>query len=198
MSTTQLPKATLPQEAPAAPLRPLKPLRWVALLLAGALLVGVWLLMRPSFALNAASQSLEQALAPGARPQALVAAVTRLEQLTATYPSEPLVYRRLAQGYTALERPTAALEALEQAYRIDPSSLLVQRELALTHANLGTSDPALWRALGLDAATLLALGDQHLRAGNPEALNWYRGAATLEPGWDLSEQLRKAEALHRP
>jgi tetratricopeptide (TPR) repeat protein len=121
--------------------------------------------------------------------------VMRLEQLAATHPNEPLLYRRLAEGYTALERPQAALEALEQAYRLDPASLLIRRELALAHANLGTNDPALWRALGLDAATLLALGDQYLHAGNPDALKWYRAAASLEPGWDLSEQLRQAQGL---
>lgn len=165
------------------------------MLLAGALLVGIWLLMRPSLALNAASRALEQALAPDANPQALTAAVTRLEQLAATYPSEPLLYRRLAKGYTALERPEAALKALEQAYRIDPTSLLVQRELALVHANLGTTDHALWRALGFDAATLLAIGDQHLRVGSPEALIWYRTVAGLEPTFDLTTRLSFAAAL---
>jgi hypothetical protein len=197
LSTTHLPKASLSQEVAATPLRPLRPWpwRWVAGLLGTVLLVGFWLLMRPTFELSTASAALEQALAPDASPQALTAAVTRLEQLAATYPSEPLLYRRLAAGYMALERPEAALAALEQAYRIEPTSLLVQRELALVHATLGTTDPALWRGLGFDAAKLLTLGDQHLRAGSPEALNWYQGAASLEPASDLVARLSFAAAL---
>lgn len=159
------------------------------------LLAGFWLLMRPTFILSAASAALEAALVPGADPQQLAATVAKLEQATALSPGSPLAYQRLAQGYLALERPQDALAALEQAYRLDPASPLVQRDLVVVHIALGTRDPALWQALGIDAVRLIGLGDQHLQQGSAEALRWYQTAANLDANHDLAARLTMAAAL---
>jgi hypothetical protein len=149
-------------------------------LLGALLLVGLWLAARPTIQLSAASAALEAALAPGASPQQLAAAVVKLEQAAALNPDSPLVYRRIGQGYLALERPEEALQALEQAYRLDPASPLVQRDLALAYVAAGRSTNAdpFWVSLGITPAHMLDLGDTHLAQREyATALDWYTRAA---------------------
>lgn len=107
------------------PFRRLQLWLWVVTLIA-LLSLGLWSTLQPAFRLHAASAELATALTARDNSQQLMAAVARLEQLRIYMPAEPLVYRRLAQGYTALNRPQEALYALEEAYRLSPASLLIQ------------------------------------------------------------------------
>lgn len=160
------------------------------------LLLLVWYAMQSVRQLSAAKATLTTALAMN--DQALIrGAVADLETLHAQRPNDVHTAQHLAQGYMALDRPQDALQILEDAYRREPQSLLVQHELSLTYAALGHNDPALWQALGMNASTLLMLGDQHVHRGSrsSEALFWYQIASRLEPSYELRKRLTFAAAL---
>lgn len=109
-------------------------------------------------------------------------AVVSLEQARGWSPSEPLVYRRLAQAYLRQGRPQDAITALEQAFRLQPGSLLIRQELAQAYEANGDTlrADALWVALGMTPQRMVAMGDGYLEARQPEqALAWYDRAIRL-------------------
>jgi cytochrome c-type biogenesis protein CcmH/NrfG len=57
-------------------------------------------------------------------------AAAYLKRALAWSPSNPDIYRGLAQSYLRLNQPQDAIDALERAYRLRPESLLIQQELA--------------------------------------------------------------------
>jgi tetratricopeptide (TPR) repeat protein len=95
-------------------------------------------------------------------------------------PDDPETHRALAKAYLQLNRPQQAIQALEQAYRLRPESLLIRQELAQAYEADGQWERAngVWAALGLTSERSLMIGDglfdQHRYL---EAHTWYERAA---------------------
>jgi tetratricopeptide (TPR) repeat protein len=113
-------------------------------------------------------------------------------------PNDPEIYRALAKSYLRLNQPQQAIDALEQAYRLRPASLLIQQELAQAYEAGGRTQQAdaLWSALGLAPHDMLVLGEQARRAKQyAEALAWYARAGRTAP--DSGESLYYAGRAYR-
>ncbi len=117
-----------------------------------------------------------------------------LEQARDWTPSEPHVYRMLAQAYQLNNQPELAVAALERAYQLQPSSLLIQQELALAYKSVNKIDYAvqLWRRLDVTAAQMLVRGDEALdRQQYAAAMDWYNIAAQYDPDIESALPLRR-------
>ncbi len=133
--------------------------------------------------LAAGAHALADSAAP-AEHERTAQAAAYLKQALAWSPSNPDIYRSLAQSYLRLNQPQEAIDALERAYRLRPESLLIQQELAQAYEVGGQTRraDALWAALGASAPEFLALGEQARVAGRAtEALAWYDRAARAQP-----------------
>jgi tetratricopeptide (TPR) repeat protein len=111
-------------------------------------------------------------------------AVQYLQQARTWSPTSPGVYRSLAQAYLLLDKPTLSVAALEDAYRLQPDSLLIQQELAQAYEAYGEDEVAgdIWDSLGLTAARMANLGDQWFSIGQYDtAGEWYRRALSRDP-----------------
>lgn len=92
-------------------------------------------------------------------------------------PREPEPYRHAARANVNLGRYDAAVTNLEAAYRLRPTSLLIQQELAVAYELAGQSEDAsgLWTQLGISQDQMMLLGDRYLSAGAyREAWGCYR------------------------
>ncbi|MFV9504773.1 MAG: tetratricopeptide repeat protein [Oscillochloridaceae bacterium umkhey_bin13] len=196
METLKLDKAMPPRPRWALP----APNWWGWFWLLGGLLLLIlggwfWVAIQPMRDVSTSGAALEAALAPGAERSALIAAVAQLEVVAAAQPDSVLTLRRLAQGYLALNRPPDALRVLEKAAALQPDSPLLDHERTRIQAIMQQRDPAVWAALGHDAASLAGLGDQHLAVGDQEALLWYRAAQGLDPNSVPGLRIELAGAL---
>jgi tetratricopeptide (TPR) repeat protein len=175
-------------DAPSAPLFSRwrrRPRIWVleALLTLLVSLVAIMPSLISAAYLAAGTRALADSAAP-AGPERAAQAAADLKQALAWSPSNPDIYRVLAQSYLRLNQPQEAIDALERAYRLRPESLLIQQELAQAYEAVGQTRraDALWAALGASAPEFLALGEQARVAGRAtEALAWYDRAARAQP-----------------
>ena len=118
------------------------------------------------------------------RSACLYVAVEYLQQARTWSPASPSVYRSLAQAHLLLDRPEQAVAALEDAYRLQPDSLLIQQELAQAYEAYGEDEVAgdIWDSLGLTAARMANLGDQWFSVGKYDtAGEWYRRTLSRDP-----------------
>ena len=147
--------------------------RWalvgIVLVLASSLVALTYHPLVGALFLSLGSQSLAEAHA--GRPELLDTALTQLAAARTYTPNEPLIYRRLADALLLQGHPDQAVAALEQAYRLEPRSLLVLKDLI--YATILASDVP--RAQLLLAkytgapADLMLVGDTLFNAGDPAA-----------------------------
>lgn len=169
----------LPERARTIEARSRGRVRWpLTLALSLSLLVCGLFYVLPAVRLSAALASFDGALAATPGQQELSAALNALELTAITNPESPSLYRRLARGYLAVGRLDNARRAIEQAYRLAPSSLLVQQELALILD--ATGEQVVGAALREHLPTgdrLIAYAEAAMGSGqHDEALMWYRRA----------------------
>jgi tetratricopeptide (TPR) repeat protein len=115
----------------------------------------------------------------------VASAALAFQQALRWSPNNPQIHRALAQSYLQLNRPQEAIDVLEQAYRLQPASLLIRQELAQAYEASGQLERAdgMWAALGLSAPNLLQLGEQaRAKKQIHEALLWYERARRVAPG----------------
>jgi tetratricopeptide (TPR) repeat protein len=158
-------------------------LRWVVFVLC----CGAFALAAPTLISNlllgtsaARLRSLPLPLS-AAQTEQLLADLSLAERLG---PANPELLRTRAAVYRAANRPNLAITELEAAYRLLPSSLALQRELALAYEAAGQLAAArnLWAALGLNADGLVAKASTLLQAYQwAEAEAWYRRTLRLYP-----------------
>jgi tetratricopeptide (TPR) repeat protein len=111
-------------------------------------------------------------------------ATIAFQQALRWFPNNPEIHRALAQSYLRLNQPQEAIDMLEQAYRLQPASLLIRQELAQAYEASGQLERAdgMWAALGLSAPSLLQLGEQaRAKKQIHEALLWYERARRVAP-----------------
>lgn len=111
-------------------------------------LIGLWLALQPALTFSRVSRALQEAMGPEGNRTILTERVQQMEQLATQMPNEPLLWRRLAQGYLLLGRSEDAMDALEMAYRLAPASLLVQHELVALERLINEQDATLWQRFG--------------------------------------------------
>ena len=122
-----------------------------------------------------------------------------LEQARDWTPSEPHVYRMLAQAYQLNNQPELAVAALERAYRLRPESLLIQQELAAAYEVAGHMERvnAFWMRSGVLPIDMIALGDAALDLSEYEMSNiWYDRALRLDLDLQSQLALRRFLAAH--
>lgn len=113
---------------------------------------------------------------PERRSLLLKSAITDLDHARWWRPADAQIYRQLAQARQLQGQRLATIAALEQAYRLQPESLLIQQELALAYQAVGRHTQArdLWLHSGVTAEQMAGVGDQHLtRRDYAEATHWY-------------------------
>jgi tetratricopeptide (TPR) repeat protein len=117
-------------------------------------------------------------------PDRAAGAIASFQRALSWSPSNPNIYRALAQAYLRQGQPQQAVGALEQAYRLRPEGLLIRQELAQAYEAAGQVQQAdaMWRSLGVGENDLIALGEQARRVKQyAEALAWYERAARAAP-----------------
>ncbi len=117
-----------------------------------------------------------------------------LEQARDWTPSEPHVHRMLGQAYQLNNQPELAVAALERAYQLQPSSLLIQQELAAAYKAVNEIALAIevWQGLSLTVAQMLVSGDMSLdRQQYAAAMDWYNIAAQYDPDIESALPLRR-------
>ena len=104
-------------------------------------------------------------------------------------PSDPTIYRALAQANAQLGKMDATIDALEQAVRLMPTSLVIQIDLAQAYmlADRITEANLIWKSLGVNP-TRLSLHAQMFFASKDyhDALIWYQLAAQYATEDDYS------------
>jgi tetratricopeptide (TPR) repeat protein len=190
-----LPKHTI--DAPISPLHSRRrhiPIVWAAGTILFVLVVFVATL--PSLISAAYLAAGTRALADAAHPaERATQSVDYLKQALAWSPSNPDIYRALADSYLRLDQPQFAIDALEQAYRLRPESLLIRQELAQAYDAGGRvkQADALWESMGVTSNRMIAIGDdffaQH-RYG--DALNWYTRAVRSPTNLAFDQLFRRA------
>jgi hypothetical protein len=86
-------------------------------------------------------------------------------------PSEPLAYRRLAQVALLKGEAEQAISALEEAYRLQPNSLLIKQELATAyeHAERFADGQDVWNDLNIGVDQMASFADIAMRHGDTRA-----------------------------
>ena len=126
-------------------------------------------------------------------------AIDLLEQGQDWVPSDAHVYRRLAKAYGLNDQPELAVAALEQAYRLQPTSLLIQQELALAYKSVNEVDRALalWEKLHVTPTQIVVLGDEALdKQEYDAAIKWYNIALRYDINVEPELGLRRFLAAH--
>jgi len=147
--------------------------RWalvgIVLVLASSLVALTYRPLAGALFLSLGSQSLAEAHA--GRPELLDTALTQLAAARTYTPNEPLIYRRLADALLLQGHPDQAVAALEQAYRLEPRSLLVLKDLiyATILANDVPRAQLLLAKYTGAPADLMLVGDTLFNAGDPAA-----------------------------
>jgi len=139
------------------------------LVLASSLVALTYRPLAGALFLSLGSQSLAEAHA--GRPELLDTALTQLAAARTYTPNEPLIYRRLADALLLQGHPDQAVAALEQAYRLEPRSLLVLKDLiyATILANDVPRAQLLLAKYTGAPADLMLVGDTLFNAGDPAA-----------------------------
>lgn len=107
----------------------------------------------------------------------LEAAAAALQQAGRWASADPTLYRRMAQLYLRHGRSSDAIAVLEQAYRMQPESLLVSQDLAQAYEAAGETQRAgaLWARIGMTPERMVRVGNTHLEQhAYPVAMAWYR------------------------
>jgi len=126
-------------------------------------------------------------------------AIDLLEQARDWVPSDAHIYRRLSQAYGLNDQPELAVAALEQAYRLQPTSLLIQQELALAYKSVNEVDRALalWEKLHVTPTQIVLLGDKALdKQEYGAAIEWYNIALRYDINLEPELVLRRFLAAH--
>ncbi len=122
-------------------------------------------------------------------------AISYLKQSLRWNPFDPNLHRMLAHTYRLNNQPEAVVASLEQAYRLQPDSLLIQQELALAYAVSGDMKraDALWKALGITFTQMVATGDAYLSQHNyKDANTWYTCASHYQSFEEFDFIFRRA------
>jgi tetratricopeptide (TPR) repeat protein len=161
----------------------------------GALIIVSALVVLPSLASLFFLQRGTQSLMQAQQPADLDAAIQNLERAISLRQDDTNAYVQLAQVAFLQGHADRAVSLLEQAYRLQPSSLFIQRELAIAYehsAQLERSS-AVWANLGIQPPTMVALGDGYFeRREYEQAAQWYSRSLLYQP--DLAEGLAFRQA----
>ncbi len=147
-------------------------------LLAAVLGVAGWLALWQQISLARAIRQADAALLQGD----FKSAQERYQQALSANPRSVRALRGLARVDTS-----AAVDYLEQALRLSPSSLLVEYELARAYEDNGqfVHADSLWSNLGVDNARALELANAHfIAASYADAAQWFELFLRREPSAD--------------
>jgi Tetratricopeptide repeat/Ca-dependent carbohydrate-binding module xylan-binding len=112
-------------------------------------------------------------------------------------PNDPEIHRALAEAYLRLEQPQKAIDTLEQAFRLQPESLLIRQELAAAYEAGGQLQRAdgLWAALGMTPNDMLQNGDNAFGQRDfATAHAWYARATRVQSELPFDQVFKHAIA----
>lgn len=163
-----------------------------------ALAAGLTLIMWPVRALETGTRLLERAIAAPEQTEYAAEATAALEYARSLRPDDPLTLRRLARSYLIVQRPEDAITALEQAYRLEPRSLLIGQELASAQVAAGrlTTAAATLGRLGVDADGVASLLDAAIAGGDTAAAErWMALLAVMDPARSMAAEREQLTML---
>lgn len=161
----------------------------------GALVILVWVLVA-----YRDTRTFTDALDQGAQALAnnqLSEASTWYAQALALRPSHQRALRGAAQAALQSGRPDEAVAWLEQAWRAEPASQLVQQELAIAYVNAGLTERGLKILQSFGPSALVIVGDRAVHTGDQAgALRWYNYALNIGSPISSGEMVRIVSLLH--
>ena len=143
-------------------------------------LIGI--LVRNLLFIRDASTIIEAAARSEQHTAELDEAIRLLTAAQRIFPDDPMLYRQLARAQLLQGNYDGAIIDLEHAYKAQPDSLLIPRDLAALYAVTGSVERSktLWALLGYSHASMIAQGNSLFVARQyAEARLWYQAAAQL-------------------